>query len=180
MRVIAGKYRGIKLETPTSQNIRPTMDRSKEGLFNIINMDIINKKFLDLFSGTGNVAIEAISRGAIDVTAVDNNKEAIKIINNNVEKIKTPINIVFKDVELFLTTTNLKFDYIFMDPPYEISLEKVSDILNLILEKKVLNKEGKIIIELKVTQPIVHNGLETYKFKKYGKSSFSFIKEENE
>ena len=123
MRVIAGKARGTKLAAPDGLETRPTADRIKESLFNMIASDLYDCRFLDLFSGSGGIGIEALSRGAREAVFVDLSKGALKCIRLNIEKTK------FGDKSAVLNTSveaafnqfkqhNRKFDIIFMDPPY--------------------------------------------------------------
>ena len=126
MRIISGEYKNRKLVAPKDLKIRPTMDRTKEALFNIINHNIYDKSFLDLFAGSGSISCEAISRGASYVVCVDNNKEAIRIINENNKIVDNKISIINADVVNFIKTTTSSFDYIFVDPPYDIDIDVVN------------------------------------------------------
>ena len=174
MRIIAGKYKGLILEKIKIDTIRPTMDRSKESLFNIIQNEIIDADFLDLFSGSGNIGIEAISRGANSVCCVEKNQEAIRIINKNISKINDNIEIYKNDVESFLLKTKKSYDIIFMDPPYNYEVDKIKNNINIIKENNLLKENGMIIVEygkeIKLENLI--------KVKKYGKSYFMFLKME--
>ena len=175
MRIIAGKYKGLILEKIETSKIRPTMDRSKEALFNIIQNEIINASFLDLFAGSGNIGIEAISRGAKTVCFVDNSYEAIKVIEKNNKKIKENLKIVKEDVHKFLKNNTNKYDIIFMDPPYDYCEEELIKLIDLILLEKKLNKNGIIILEY--GKEINHEKI--IKSKKYGKTYFMFFKLED-
>ncbi len=121
MRVISGKYKGQHLVDFKADHIRPTTDRVKESLFNIIQSEVENAVVLDLFSGTGSLGIEAHSRGAQKVTCVESNKRSLKIINENLEKlkIKEGVEIVNADVFDFLKEVpQFRYDLIFIDPPF--------------------------------------------------------------
>ena len=152
MRIISGKYRGTKLFTLEGLNTRPTLDRVKESLFNILNFDLQNAVVLDLFSGSGALGLEALSRGAKEAFLCDNSRAAVNIIRKNVQKLKLEAftNIINKDFEKALQDLhikNKKFDIIFLDPPYDSnlginSLKFISDNKN-----KVLSKDGIIIYE---------------------------------
>lgn len=174
MRIISGEYRNRKLATPEDLSIRPTMDRSKEALFNIIGMDIYDARFLDLFAGSGSIGIEALSRGASKVTCVDNNINSIKIINKNNEIVEGQINVVKSDCVRFVEANTSQWDFIFMDPPYDIDLHIVNKLLEIIFTNNLLLENGKVIIELasdtKFEHPLV------YDYRKYGASSFYFFK----
>lgn len=177
MRIISGKHQRIILNTPTNNDIRPTMDRAKEGLFNIINYNIIDSDFLDLFSGTGSIGIEAISRGANKVVLVDSSNIATNLIKDNLTKIKEEARVYNMSAFNFLTSCNETFDYIFMDPPYDIKIEEVDKLCNVILESKLLNPGATIFVEL---DQKYQNDNFTIRHKKYGKSIFTILKEKDE
>lgn len=121
MRVISGKYRGHHLVSFNADHIRPTTDRVKETLFNMIQVYVPEAQVLDLFSGTGSLGIEALSRGAAKVLFVEKNKKSIQILEKNLEKLKVdePYQILQKDVISFLKSyEGPAFDVIFADPPF--------------------------------------------------------------
>ena len=142
MRIISGTARGTKLFTLTGDNTRPTLDRVKESLFNIINRKIYEAKVLDLFAGSGAIGLEFASRGAEKVVLCDNSKEAINIINKNIEKthLKEKVELIKSDAIIALEKLkNEKYDIIFLDPPYnsqliEKTVEKVFSQDMLLLE----------------------------------------------
>ncbi len=176
VRVVAGKYRRLNLEGPKNDDIRPTMDRAKEGLFNVINMGINQSSFLDLFSGTGAMAIEAISRDcdAKNTTLVDGSTEAIKLIKTNVAKIEEQPTIVRADVFTYLERETKQYDYIFMDPPYNMKLADIQRIMDLIVKNHLLTADGQIIFEFETKKGIEFENVNLVKFKNYGISGFSF------
>lgn len=150
MRVIAGTAKSIQLATIEEKGIRPTTDRIKETLFNIIQFDVPNCNFLDLFSGSGAIGIEALSRGAKQAVFVDNSPKAIKCINENIKKTN------FNDRSKILNTDALasiheldnhgmQFDIIFIDPPYNQYFER--DILKKISNSKLIHDKSIIIVE---------------------------------
>ncbi len=148
MRVISGKSRGIRLEDIKGKEIRPTIDRYKEDVFNIINQDIVGSVFLDLFSGTGSIGLEALSRGASQCYFVDKNRNAIEVIKNNIKRTKLiENNIVLKYdyKEALNSLCNVKFDYIYLDPPFNKDLEK--NVILRIKELDLLSKNGTVICE---------------------------------
>lgn len=150
MRIIAGKFRGRKLQEFDVESTRPTLDRIKEPLFSILAPYMEGARVLDLFSGTGNLALESISRGAKFAWANDINKNALKVIIGNVRLTGTEncVKITGKDYAKCLKQINAegeKFDIIFLDPPYAINYE--SKILELIVEYDILNKGGIIVLE---------------------------------
>ena len=129
MKVIAGKARGMNLVMPQGMHTRPTTGRIKETLFNIIQADVPDSIFLDLYSGSGSIAIEALSRGAKEAVLVDNNRQALMCIRENIKK--TGFNDVAKVVQAEaiqalkrLDGSGRAFDIIFMDPPYGRGFEK--------------------------------------------------------
>ena len=147
MRVVAGKARGTVLKTPKGMQTRPTSDRVKEAMFSIIQFDIPGAKVLDLFGGTGQLGIEALSRGAKSVVFVDQSDNACKLIKENLVKAKLDYDgkIIKNDYENYLQTTRESFDIILLDPPYaEIFLEKC---LKLITEIDILHSGGIIVCE---------------------------------
>jgi len=150
MRIITGKARGLKLKTPVGFSTRPTADRVKESLFNILN-GLINfsevNAVLDIFAGTGALGLEAISRGATSATFID--AATTEILRENVRRTKfTDCEILRGDFEKILrrlSTGNLSFDLIFSDPPYEKGLSQKS--LQLVAELGLLNAGGLIVVE---------------------------------
>ncbi|MDD3570268.1 MAG: 16S rRNA (guanine(966)-N(2))-methyltransferase RsmD [Lachnospiraceae bacterium] len=178
MRVISGKARGHKLAAPEGLDTRPTTDRIKETLFNIIAPDIYRCKFLDLFSGSGAIGIEALSRGADKVVFVDNGRKALETIEYNLNHTKLSDNAEIIRTEVLpaikmLGSKNAKFDIIFMDPPYMAGLYKPT--LMAILEANLLNKDGYVIAEYpaKVELPVAE-GFKLVKTKDYKTTVMSF------
>ena len=148
MRIISGKARGTKLYTLEGQNTRPTLDRVKESLFNIIQNEIQGCIFLDLFSGSGAIGLEAVSRGAKKAILCDNSKEAINIIKKNIEKTHMQ-----EQIELYQTSfTKLlkenikeKIDIAYIDPPYDTNF--VYEAVKIMTEKDMLTENSIIIVE---------------------------------
>ncbi len=150
MRIIAGKFRGRKLAEFDVDSTRPTLDRIKEPMFSILMPYLEDAKVLDLFSGTGNLAIEALSRGASFAWLNDINKRALRVISSNVSLTHTEncVKITGKDYAKCLRQIHeegIKFDIIFLDPPYGIDSEE--KILKLILEYGLLDEAGIIVLE---------------------------------
>lgn len=146
MRVISGQYKGLKLEDNHPTNIRPTTDKVKESLFNILQFEIQNKTFLDLFGGTGQIGIEAASRGARKVVIVDDNVGSINLINKNLYKIRNNnvISVIKSSSDSFLESSTDKFDIAFLDPPYSDT-----DLLNrsLLKIRSSMQKNSILAIE---------------------------------
>lgn len=127
MRVIAGKARSLKLKTPEGEHTRPTTDRIKETLFNMLQSHLPDAVFIDLFSGSGGIGIEALSRGAAHAYFVDNNKQAVGCITDNLKftKLIEQATVLSQDVLCALDSIHEKdVDIIFMDPPYNAGYEK--------------------------------------------------------
>lgn len=179
MRVVAGKYKRTPLKTINSLSTRPTKDMVKEALFSSIYIDE-DTSFLDLFSGSGAIGIEALSRGAKEVYFNDLNKDAVKVINENLNKLKENrfvYNLNY-DTCLFKLRGN-QFDYIFLDPPY--SFKEYENVFKLIGEYNLLNDNGKIIVEVKKDVELDDNicSLNKYKEKKYGISKLIYYRRED-
>ena len=147
MRVITGTARGVQLKTPEGMQTRPTSDRVKEALFSIIHFDIPGAKVLDLFGGTGQLGIEALSRGAKSAVFVDAREDACKIIRENLKRtrLEGQGKVIRGDYLEYLRRCREKFDIILLDPPYaEVFLENA---LNCIAEIDILQTGGIIIAE---------------------------------
>lgn len=180
MRIIAGKYRGLKLETFEADNIRPTLDRAREGIFNKIQFNIPNSKCLDLFGGTGAISLEFISRGAGYVVIVDNNENSCKLINRNFAKTGEKANLIKSDY--LLACENLKnntFDIIFLDPPFATDFGVLA--IKKIVECNLLNDDGLIIFEHSSNVEyfdkdfLANLNLELLDIKKYGTITVDYI-----
>lgn len=174
MRIIAGKFRGRKLNEFNVETTRPTLDRIKEPLFSILTPYMEGACVLDLFSGTGNLAIEAVSRGASFAWANDINRQALKVIIGNVRLTgcENCVKITGKEYEKCLKQIHaegIKFDVIFLDPPYAANFEE--KVLNLIVEYDILNKGGIIVLESDKRKEIKTNipGLKLKDERTYGR-----------
>ena len=167
MRVISGKYRGKKLREFELLSTRPTIDRVKESIFNLIQFEIVDAVVLDLFSGTGSLGIEAISRGAKKVYLVDNNSKAIQLIKDNLKGIDGEYVVENNDYLDFLNKVKEKFDIVLLDPPYNTDYGKNS--IKTLIEKNLLNSEAIIIFETS-DDKVVDLSFEGFgvKKKKYG------------
>lgn len=147
MRVITGKARGVQLKTPDGMLTRPTTDRVKEALFSVIQFDIPGAKVLDLFGGTGQLGIEALSRGAKSAVFVDAREEACRLIRENLKRTRLQEDgkVVCSDYMDYLNRCREQFNIIFLDPPYaEVFLE---NSLNRITEIDILLSGGIIVAE---------------------------------
>lgn len=179
MRVISGKARGLKLNTPKNEDVRPTTDRVKESLFNIINGYIIDGEVLDLFAGTGSLGIECLSRGANKCVFVDVSKTSIDIVKSNIKKARVEdnaeiLNIDYKSAIDKVKNKTYKFDIIFMDPPYYENM--FMDALKKIDESDILKDDGIIVVEHDTKQkfPESIGKLIKDRSKKYGNTTLTF------
>ena len=147
MRVITGKARGVQLKTPDGMKTRPTSDRVKEAMFSIIQFDLPGAKVLDLFGGTGQLGIEALSRGAVAATFIDDREESCRLIRENLKRTKLEQNakVIRSDYMDYLNRCREQYDIIFLDPPYaEVFLENA---IKRITEIDILRSGGIIVAE---------------------------------
>ncbi len=156
MRVIAGRARSMPLMAPEGLNTRPTTDKIKETLFNMIQFDIPGSVFIDLFAGSGAIGIEALSRGARHCYFVENNRKAIECIKKNVAftKYVDESTIIARDVLDSLYEIHDKADIIFMDPPYDLGIE--ADIMQLLHKSNLIDEYTTIIIEAAIDNDLSH------------------------
>lgn len=169
MRVITGKARGKRLLTLEGRDVRPTTERIKESMFNIIQFDIEGRRFLDLFAGCGQVGIEAVSRGARNAVLVDSAKESIAVIQQNVKAsgLGENIQVVQSDFMSYLLRKDGKFDLAFLDPPYQVGL--LQQALPKVAE--CMNQGGTIICEHPIEEVLPETAGDFVKVRsyKYGK-----------
>ncbi len=150
MRVIAGKARSLRLKSIEGLETRPTTDRIKETLFNMINTDIYDARFLDMFAGSGGIGIEALSRGSKRCVFVDNNIKCIKCIEDNLKftKLYDYASVMCQDALTAISKleyANEQFDVIFVDPPYKLGIEEM--LLQKLGKSSIINDDTLIIIE---------------------------------
>ena len=177
MRVVSGSARGTVLFSPESEGTRPTTDRVKENIFNLIQFDVPGKNVLDLFSGSGAMGIEALSRGASSATFVDSSPSAVSIIKKNIEKTKFTLNsqVVSKSFDAFLKSASLKFDLIFLDPPYHKGY--IDEAIKLLLERELLKNDAVIVCECDRDEEIKdYDELFKLKEKLYGRVKITVLK----
>ena len=156
MKIISGIYRGVKIDTAKDVSYRPTKSRVRKSIFDVISPFDFSS-VLDLFSGTGILGFESISRGASSITFVEKDAKSIRLLHRNSEKFEgVPINIIRDKVEIFLNYTNDSFDLIFADPPYD----KIDYdwLFNSCIKK--LSKNGKLVVEMKKNNFIYDNCIE--------------------
>lgn len=148
MRIITGKYKGRHFEIPRTFKARPTTDFAKENIFNVLNgyMDFEGATALDLFSGTGSIALEMVSRGCRQVVSVELDRDHHRFITDCLKKLDTKACIPLRgDVFRFLKSCRQQFDFIFADPPY--ALEELPAIPGLVLDKNILSAGGVFVFE---------------------------------
>lgn len=179
MKVISGYLKGRNIEGYDIIGTRPTMNRLKESVFATIQDYVKDSIFLDLFAGTGNIGIEAISNGASFCYFVDNNRIAIDIIKKSVNKfdITNKCNLINKDYKNALNyfiENNITFDIIYIDPPYKMNC--LDKIVNIILDNKLLKENGLIILEYNNFNNNINHNLEIIKNKKYGDKYITILK----
>jgi 16S rRNA (guanine(966)-N(2))-methyltransferase RsmD len=176
LRIIGGTKKGILIQAPTNLPVRPTTDRSKESLFNILqhSIEIEGIEALDLFTGTGNISYELASRGAQLVMSVDKDFGCFKFVKETASKLGFgQIQARKQDVFSALKQLEQAFDLIFADPPY--ALADIVKISTLVLERNLLKPEGILIIE-HATSLDLSQQKGFFESRKYGQSSFSFFK----
>ena len=148
MRIITGKYKGRHFDIPRSFKARPTTDFAKENIFNVLTglVDLDGAVALDLFSGTGSISLELVSRGCSSVISVEADRDHAAFIRQCMGKIGADNNVLIRgDVFRFLKSCHQKFDFIFADPPY--ALESIEDIPGIIFSKQLLKEDGILVFE---------------------------------
>ncbi len=176
MRIVGGKYKSRVLLEFKGDKIRPTADKVRESLFNILQNRIYGAEFLDLFCGTGAMGIEALSRGARSVTFNDNSRESITLTKTNLEKLKVDESYKTSNLDAvtYLTTTSDKFDIIYIDPPYASEF----GINALKVCARALKENGIVIYENQTPFAQEISGLTKTDERKYGRVYLTFFKEE--
>ena len=180
MRIISGKFKGRKFDPPEGLGVRPTTDRAREALFNILihRYDLENRSLLDLFAGSGGVSFEFLSRGGRRVICIDKNRRCIQYIEHTLKEWKIEnFQTHVIDAKTYLEQFTETVDFVFLDPPYMLA-EKIK-LIEILLEKNILEKEGCVILEHPATENFEKNPF----FKEtrvYGASAFSFFSYANE
>ena len=172
MRIISGTHKGRRLIAPNTLPVRPTTDRAKEALFNILESRYFfdGKNVLDLFSGTGNIAFEFASRGCEKILAVDNNFNCINYIEKTSDELGFNISIIKSNCLQYLKNCKQQFNFIFADPPYDY--QEYQELKNLVCEKNLVKKDGVLIIEHNKETSFEANNIE---LRKYGTVHFSIF-----
>lgn len=181
MRIIAGCFRGRRLKEPKDRNIRPTADRVKEAVFSILAFDIHGKRVLDLFAGTGNLGLEALSRGADYSVFVDSSREALGLVRTNImtlgleDRSDVLLMDALKSID-YLDKNRERFDIVFIDPPYREGFYE--EVINKIAKSGIMNEESIIVVEHPGDMKLeIHpDGMKVYKQKKYGNTKITIMK----
>ncbi len=174
MRVITGTCRGRKLLEPAGMDVRPTTDQVKEALFNIIQFDIEGRRALDLFAGTGQLGIEALSRGAAECVFVDSARDSVRLVQENLKRCGLSARVLQCDALGYLKTRE-KFDLVFLDPPYGTGLDAAA--MEAVKEFDILSKGGIMICESRPEAvlpefPAEYGSTRTYR---YGKIKLTVV-----
>ena len=183
MRIIGGKYKSRVLSGFEGEEVRPTGDRAKEALFNILALRLIGARALDLFAGSGALGLECLSRGAKEVVFNDSAKNSLAILKKNLTALKVPTNggevrLMNADYAVCLESVQAPFDLIFLDPPY--AQEYGRKALEIIAKKGLLAENGVAIYERDRAFEGEIEGLEQYDERKYGRTYFTFFKREKQ
>ena len=178
MRVIGGKYKSRVLAQFAGENVRPTSDRAREALFNMLALKIPNARVLDLFCGSGAIGIESLSRGAKEVVFNDFSKDSVAIVKKNLNALNVKIGeearVMQYDYAVCLDMQKQPFDFIFIDPPYRLDYGEKA--LLKIAQKGLLSDTGVAVYERDVPFDGEIDGLEKYDERKYGKAYLTFFK----
>ncbi len=182
MRVISGNNKGKRLFAPKDTSVRPTADKIKESIFNIIGYIDEESIVLDLFAGTGSIGIEFLCRGAKECHFVDVSHKSVEFVKKNISlcKLEDKSKVYVNDYEKalsFFARSNMKFDYIFADAPYHLNCS--SNIIDLVIKNNLLNEDGTLIIECEKTEKMIENveqGVLQYKEKIYGITKIGIMK----
>ena len=185
MRIISGKFRGLKLQAPLDSNTRPTSDRLKEALFSILeshkyNLNINTSKVLDICSGTGALGIEAISRGAKVVYFIEKDPKATDVIEKNISKLKKNnqnaiyVKLIKDDAIKALGKISAIFDIVFIDPPYNSSI--IEECLIGLKELNLINNDSYIFAESSKKESFQADGYEIFDTKVYSKSKLTILR----
>lgn len=179
MRIIAGSAKGSQIFTPKGQDTRPTQDRVRESLFNILHRDIIHARVLDLFAGSGALSLESISRGAEYAVAVDCAREAARCIRRNVEKLGFTEKMKVLQCDFQMAISKLKqekmpFDLVFLDPPYR--MVETGEICRQLMEAELLSNGALVVVEHhKGKMPVLGEALALRTLRSYGDTEISFF-----
>ncbi len=174
MRITGGKYNSRKVKTAEYENIKPTLSKTRQGIFNTLNsmIDFEGKTFFDMFSGSGIMSIEAISRG-FNVISFEKDKKTVHAINEAFKSLNIVPNLYLGDALKNILKTDIKADVIFLDPPYNSGLYEQA--LSVIKNNNILQSQGIIIMEHPVDMHIKYEGFKLIKAKIYGNKQITYI-----
>ena len=180
MRIIGGKHRSRVLASFEGTEVRPTADRVKESLFNILALKIVGRRALDLFSGSGALGLECISRGASEVVFNDVRKESVALLKKNLRALgeESVARVYSLDFSACLDAVSGEFDLIFLDPPYKEEFGKIA--LEKIAKRALLSGDGVVVYERDIPFLGEVQGLEKYDERKYGKTYLTFFRKARE
>jgi len=176
IRIISGKFKARRISAPKNLPIRPTTNRAKEALFNILHNDyhFPQLKILDLFTGSGSIAYEFASRGSKDIQAVDANFQVVKFVQKTADDFEMPINVIKKDAIKFLEKTPNRYDIIFADPPYNLDKKIQQKMIDICFERNLINEEGLFVLE-HIDRLNFSSHPNFKESRKYGMTVFSFF-----
>ena len=179
MRIIGGKHRSRILAEFPGEDVRPTSDRVRESLFNILSLKIYGARVLDLFCGSGALGLESLSRGAKEVLFNDRSKDSLAILKKNLLALKIPVNgeeakVTNYDFSVCLEQARGQFDLIFLDPPYRFDYG--TQALQLIAKRNLLTEQGIVVNERDIPFEGEIEGLEKFDERKYGRTYLTFFK----
>lgn len=179
MRIVAGRFRGRRLHTLEGDAIRPTSDRAREALFNILEHGqppVVGARFLDLFCGTGAVGLEALSRGAAEVLMIDHDRDALRLAEANLARLGAAAEVQIRAGDATrLAQAAHPFDLVFLDPPYRSGLAGAA--LRALRERAWLDADARIIVELAATEDLdPPEGYRLERERRYGAAKFCFLR----
>ena len=183
MRIISGTARGRTLVAPAGERTRPTQDKVRESLFNIIRWDVQDASVLDLFAGTGALSLEALSRGAKDAVLIDMDRDACNAIRKNMEtsRLGDQCRLISRDYRQAidaLAREGQKFDVVFIDPPYK--MENTGEMCAALYDKGLLSQHFLIVVEhRRGMAPLLDLRFEAFDLRKYGDTEITFVRNAN-
>lgn len=177
MRIVAGKYKGRKLDEPKDYSIRPTSDMTRQALFNILQWRIQGADVLDLFAGTGAVGLESLSRGANSLVACDNSRQSAALVASNMQKVgEKPLVLVGDWQDCLARLSGKNFDFIFLDPPYKM---EIAPVLQALRQGGFCRQGGLVVYEHESNLPFSPiAGWRVFDCRKYGRAALTFLQAE--
>jgi 16S rRNA (guanine966-N2)-methyltransferase len=176
MRITGGKAKGRTISSPLGKDVRPTASKTRQALFNILSDRVDNARFLEIFAGTGLIGLEALSRGAASLTAIEHNRKLATSVRDTVHRLGYQANVLACDFRAGLKAIHgQKFDIVFADPPYRTEYGSV--VLNQLIELDLLSESAIVIIEHMKSTALQGDQLRLKKidFRQYGLSALSFF-----